>query len=35
VSPAIPWPCDLIWQGVTITPGFTIELSMPTMVEMF
>ncbi|MDO8349341.1 MAG: hypothetical protein Q7T30_03830 [Planctomycetota bacterium] len=34
-SPAIPFVCDLVFQGVTITPGGTIEASTPTMVEVF
>lgn len=34
-SPAIPWPCDLVFQGVTITSAGTIEASTPTMVEVF
>ena len=34
-SPAIPWVCDLVFQGVTITSAGTIEASTPTMVEVF
>lgn len=34
-SPAIPWPCKLIFQGVTITFGGTIEASTPTLVEVY
>jgi hypothetical protein len=34
-SPAIPWACDLVFQGVTITTAGTIEASTPTMVEVF
>ncbi|MCA8951117.1 MAG: hypothetical protein KDE27_16545 [Planctomycetes bacterium] len=33
-SPAIPWPVDLVFQGATLT-GSSIELSTPTMVEVF
>ena len=34
-SPAIPFVCDLVFQGVTITTAGTIEASTPTMVEVF
>lgn len=34
-SPPIPFPCDLVWFGVTITGGGSIEVSTPTMVEVF
>jgi hypothetical protein len=34
-SPPIPWPCDLVWYGVTISTFSTIEVSSPTMVEVF
>ena len=34
-SPPIPFVCDLVFQGVTITSGGTIEASTPTMVEVF
>jgi hypothetical protein len=33
-GPVIPWACDLIFQGVTITSSGTIEASTPTMVEV-
>ena len=33
-SPAIPWPADLVFQGITISGG-VIEASAPTMVEVF
>lgn len=33
-SPPIPWPVDLVFQGVTIV-GTAIEASTPTMVEVF
>lgn len=35
VSPPIPFACDLIFQGVTITTAGTVEASTPTMVEVF
>lgn len=35
VSPPIPFVCDLIFQGVTITSSGLIEASTPTMVEVF
>lgn len=35
LSPPIPFVCDLIFQGVTITSSGTIEASTPTMVEVF
>lgn len=34
-SPVIPFPCDLVFQGVTITSSGLIEASTPTMVEVF
>jgi hypothetical protein len=34
-SPPIPFVCDLIFQGITITSGGTIEASTPTMIEVF
>ncbi len=34
-SPAIPFVCDLVFQGVTITSAGTIEASTPTMVEVY
>ncbi len=34
-SPPIPFVCDLVFQGVTITSTSTIEASTPTMVEVF
>jgi len=34
-SPPIPFVCDLVFQGVTITSAGTIEASTPTMVEVF
>jgi hypothetical protein len=35
VSPPVPWPADLLLQGVTITPWGSIEVSTPTIVEVF
>jgi len=34
-SPPIPFVCDLVFQGVTITSAGTIEASTPTMIEVF
>lgn len=34
-TPIIPFPCDLVWQGATITSAGTIEVSTPTMLEVF
>ncbi|MBL8726296.1 MAG: hypothetical protein JNK49_19790 [Planctomycetes bacterium] len=34
-SPVIPFACDLVFQGVTITSAGTIEASTPTMIEVF
>ena len=34
-SPIIPFVCDLVFQGVTITSSGTIEASTPTMIEVF
>lgn len=34
-SPPIPFPCALVFQGLTITTAGTLELSTPTMVEVF
>ncbi len=34
-SVPIPWPVDLVFYGVTITPWGTIEASTPSTVEVF
>lgn len=34
-TPPIPWVCDLVFQGVTITSAGTIEASTPTMLEVY
>lgn len=35
VSPPIPFVCDLVFQGVTISSAGLIEASTPTMIEVF
>lgn len=34
-SPPVPWPCKLLFQGVTITAASILELSTPTLVEVY
>lgn len=34
-TPAIPWPCKLVFQGFTVTTAGTFEASTPTTVEVF
>lgn len=34
-SPAIPFPCKLVFSGVTISSAGSVEISTPTMVEVF
>lgn len=35
VSPPIPWPVKLLWQGVAIDPNNQIVISTPATVEVF
>ncbi len=35
VTPPIPFPCDLIFSGIAFTSSGGLEISTPTMVEVF
>jgi hypothetical protein len=34
-SPNVPWPCKLIWMGVTFNTAGNIILSTPTTTDVF
>ncbi len=34
-SPAVPWPTDLVFYGITITSSGGIEVSTPSTIEVF